>query len=155
MRSISASAVAASSTISWLRSAVAVVGKLANYDFCPWANRYVYWLREPIGWFVIGASIFASNVGSEHIVGLAGEAAKNGLVLGHYELHSWLCLLLGWVFVPFYLRSRVFTMPEFLERRFSPGSRWLLSITMLIGYVLTKTVLPPASSMRVGKKSTP
>jgi len=91
-----------------------------------------------VGWFVIGASIFASNIGSEHIVGLAGTAAKSGLVMGHYELHSWLCLLLGWVFVPFYLRSRVFTMPEFLERRYSSGSRWLLSLTMLIGYVLTK-----------------
>lgn len=91
-----------------------------------------------VGWFVVGASIFASNIGSEHIVGLAGTAAKSGLVMGHYELHSWLCLLLGWVFVPFYLRSKVFTMPEFLERRYSSGSRWLLSLTMLIGYVLTK-----------------
>ncbi|MHC4515249.1 MAG: sodium:solute symporter [Planctomycetota bacterium] len=91
-----------------------------------------------IGWFVIGASIFASNIGSEHIVGLAGTAAKSGLVMGHYELHSWLCLLLGWVFVPFYLRSKVFTMPEFLEKRYGPRSRWLLSLTMLIGYVLTK-----------------
>jgi len=91
-----------------------------------------------IGWFVVGASIFASNIGSEHIVGLAGTAAKSGLVMGHYELHSWLCLLLGWVFVPFYLRSKVFTMPEFLERRYGPRSRWLLSLTMLIGYVLTK-----------------
>jgi SSS family solute:Na+ symporter len=91
-----------------------------------------------VGWFVIGASIFASNVGSEHIVGLAGSAADSGLVLGHYELHSWLCLMLGWVFVPFYLRSKVFTMPEFLERRYGSSSRWLLSVTMLISYVLTK-----------------
>jgi len=63
-----------------------------------------------IGWFVIGASIFASNIGSEHIVGLAGTAAKTGVVMGHYELHSWLVLLLGWVFVPFYMRSKVFTI---------------------------------------------
>jgi solute:Na+ symporter, SSS family len=91
-----------------------------------------------VGWFVIGTSIFASNVGSEHVVGLAGSAADSGLVLGHYELHSWLCLLLGWVFVPFYLRSKVFTMPEFLERRYGSSSRWLLSVTMLISYVLTK-----------------
>lgn len=91
-----------------------------------------------VGWFVIGASIFASNIGSEHIVGLAGTAAKSGVVMGHYELHSWLVLLLGWVFVPFYMRSKVFTMPEFLEKRYSSEARWFLSLVMLIGYVLTK-----------------
>ena len=91
-----------------------------------------------LGWFVIGASIFASNIGSEHIVGLAGTAAKSGVVMGHYELHSWLVLLLGWVFVPFYMRSRVFTMPEFLELRYSATARWFLSLISLVGYVLTK-----------------
>ncbi len=91
-----------------------------------------------LGWFVIGASILASNVGSEHIVGLAGTAAKSGLVMGHYELHSWIILLLGWVFVPFYMRSMVYTMPEFLERRFNPQSRVLLSIIQLLSYIITK-----------------
>lgn len=91
-----------------------------------------------IGWFVIGASIFASNIGSEHVVGLAGTAAKSGFVMGHYELHSWIVLLLGWVFVPFYMRSGVFTMPEFLEKRYNSAARWFLSIIMLVGYVLTK-----------------
>ena len=91
-----------------------------------------------LGWFVIGASIFASNIGSEHIVGLAGTAANSGMVMGHYELHSWIILLLGWVFVPFYLRSTVFTMPEFLERRYSEGSRWILTIITLVSYILTK-----------------
>ncbi len=90
------------------------------------------------GWFVIGASIFASNVGSEHLVGLAGAGANTGVVMGHYELHSWIILLLGWVFVPFYLRSGVFTMPEFLEKRFNSSSRWFLSVVMLVGYILTK-----------------
>ena len=91
-----------------------------------------------LGWFVIGASILASNVGSEHIVGLAGSAAKSGTVLGHYELHSYIVLILGWVFVPFYMRSQVYTMPEFLERRFNPQSRRLLSIIQLLSYVITK-----------------
>lgn len=91
-----------------------------------------------LGWFVIGASILASNVGSEHIVGLAGSAAKSGTVLGHYELHSYIVLILGWVFVPFYLRSSVYTMPEFLERRFNPQSRRLLTIIQLISYVIAK-----------------
>ena len=91
-----------------------------------------------LGWFVIGASIFASNIGSEHIVGLAGTAANSGMVMGHYELHSWIILLLGWFFVPFYLNSTVFTMPEFLEKRFSENSRWILTIITLVSYVLTK-----------------
>ena len=91
-----------------------------------------------LGWFVVGASIFASNIGSEHLVGLAGSGATSGVALAHYELHAWCLLVLGWVFVPFYMRSRVFTMPEFLERRFSPASRWVLSLISLVAYVITK-----------------
>ena len=91
-----------------------------------------------LGWWVIGASILASNVGSEHIVGLAGTAAKSGLVMGHYELHSWIVLVLGWVFVPFYMRSMVYTMPEFLERRYNAKARRLLSVIQLLSYVITK-----------------
>lgn len=66
-----------------------------------------------LGWFIIGASIFASNIGSEHLVCLAGSGATDGVALAHYELHAWCLLVLGWIMVPFYLRSRVFTMPEF------------------------------------------
>ena len=91
-----------------------------------------------LGWFVVGASIFASNIGSEHLVGLAGSGATDGVAMAHYELHAWCLLVLGWVLVPFYARSRVFTMPEFLERRYSPSARWVLSIISLVGYVLTK-----------------
>ena len=91
-----------------------------------------------LGWFVVGASIFASNIGSEHVVGLAGSGATSGVALAHYELHAWCLLVLGWVLIPFYVRSRVFTMPEFLEKRFSPTARWVLSIISLVAYVLTK-----------------
>jgi len=91
-----------------------------------------------LGWWVIGASIFASNIGSEHIVGLAGSGAADGVALAHYELHAWCLLVLAWVFVPFYARSLVFTMPEFLERRFSTGSRYVLSIVSLITFVVSK-----------------
>jgi len=91
-----------------------------------------------LGWWVVGASIFASNIGSEHLVGLAGSGCTDGVAMAHYELHAWCLLVLAWVFVPFYARSKVFTMPEFLERRFSPSSRWVLSIISLVGYVLTK-----------------
>jgi SSS family solute:Na+ symporter len=91
-----------------------------------------------LGWFIVGASIFASNIGSEHLVGLAGSGATDGVAMAHYELHAWCLLVLGWVMVPFYARSRVFTMPEFLERRFSPAARWVLSVISLVAYVVTK-----------------
>ena len=91
-----------------------------------------------VGWFVIGASIFASNIGSEHVVGLAGTGAESGMPMAHYELHAWIVLLLGWLFLPFYMRSGVFTMPEFLEKRFDSRSRWFLSVFSLLGYVITK-----------------
>lgn len=91
-----------------------------------------------IGWFVVGASIFASNIGSEHVVGLAGAGAGNKLPMLIYEIQAWVVLLLGWVFLPFYARSGVFTMPEFLEKRFDARSRWILSIFSIIAYVLTK-----------------
>lgn len=91
-----------------------------------------------LGWFVVGTSIFASNIGSEHLVGLAGSGATDGVAMAHYELHAWCLLVLGWVMAPFYMRSKVFTMPEFLEKRFSPASRTVLSLISLVAYVLTK-----------------
>ncbi|MFO7889797.1 MAG: sodium:solute symporter [bacterium] len=91
-----------------------------------------------LGWFIVGASIFASNIGSEHLVGLAGSGATDGVAMAHYELHAWCLLVLGWVMVPFYLRSKVFTMPEFLEKRFSPTARTVLSLISLVAYILTK-----------------
>jgi SSS family solute:Na+ symporter len=91
-----------------------------------------------LGWWVIGASIFASNIGSEHIVGLAGSGAKDGVALAHYELHAWCLLVLAWVFVPFYMRSQVFTMPEFLERRFCTKSRYVLSIVSIVTFIVSK-----------------
>src|ERR671938_622365 len=91
-----------------------------------------------LGWFIIGASIFASNIGSEHLVGLAGSGATDGVALAHYELHAWCLLVLGWVMVPFYMRSKVFTMPEFLEKRFSPASRYVLSVVSIITFIVSK-----------------
>ncbi len=91
-----------------------------------------------LGWWIIGASIFASNIGSEHIVGLAGSGATDGVALAHYELHAWCLLVLAWVFVPFYSRALVFTMPEFLERRFSPASRYVLSVVSIITFIVSK-----------------
>ncbi len=92
-----------------------------------------------VGWLAVGASLFASNIGSEHLVGLAGTGAASGLAVGHFEwLASFILLLLGWLFVPFYLRSGVYTMPEFLERRYNPAARAYFTWVSIIGYVLTK-----------------
>lgn len=92
-------------------------------------------------WIAIGSSIFASNIGSEHLIGLAGAGASSGMAMAHWEIQGWMILILGWVFVPFYTRSMVYTMPEFLERRYNPQSRTILSLISLISYVLTKVAV--------------
>jgi len=90
------------------------------------------------GWFVIGASIFTSNIGSEHIVGLAGQGASTGMAMAHWELHAWVLIMLAYVFVPFYYNSGVYTIPEFLEKRFNATTRGILSAVSLVAYVFTK-----------------
>ena len=129
-------------TLDW-----AVVGLyfIANTAICVWAamkkekDTADYFLASrSAGWFLIGSSIFASNIGAEHLIGLAGSGASSGMAFAHWELHSWLVLMLGWVFAPFYLRANIFTTPEFLERRYTPGTRTLLSGIFLASYILTK-----------------
>ncbi|MRR52867.1 MAG: Na+/glucose cotransporter, partial [Rhodocyclaceae bacterium] len=90
------------------------------------------------GWVVIGTSIFTSNIGSEHIVGLAGQGAATGMAMAHWELHAWVLIMLAGLFVPFYYKSGVETIPEFLEKRFSARSRLILSVVSLVAYVFTK-----------------
>src|SRR4051812_22697818 len=118
---------------------------VANTAICIWAamakekNTIDYFLASrSAGWFLIGSSIFASNIGAEHLIGLAGSGAGSGMAFAHWELHSYLVLVLGWIFAPFYLRANVFTTPEFLERRFNPATRTLLSGIFLASYILTK-----------------
>jgi len=102
-------------------------------------SRSYFLAGRNVGWFVIGASLFASNIGAEHLVGLAGTGAASGVAVGQFELMaSLILLLLAWVFVPFYIKSSVFTMPEFLERRYSRGARTYLTWVSILGYVLTK-----------------
>jgi len=92
-----------------------------------------------VGWFAIGASLFVSNISTEHFIGLSGAGASSGLAVGHFEwLACLILLILGWVFVPFYLRSNVFTMPEFLERRFSRSCSVYLASISIIAYIFTK-----------------
>jgi solute:Na+ symporter, SSS family len=118
---------------------------VANTAICIWAvmakgkNTEDYFLASrSAGWFLIGSSIFASNIGAEHLIGLAGQGAKDGMAFAHWELHSYLVLVLGWIFAPFYLRANVFTTPEFLERRYNPKTRTFLSFIFLVAYILTK-----------------
>jgi SSS family solute:Na+ symporter len=89
-------------------------------------------------WLQIGSSIFSSNIGSEHLVGLAGAGFATGMAMAHWEMHAYWILILGWAFVPLYDRMKVFTMPEFLELRFSRGSRNVLSLLTMASLVLTK-----------------
>ena len=129
------------SPLDWIIIAVyfALLVGIAYYSSSRNQTSADYFLAgRNIGWFVVGCSLLASNVGSEHIVGLAGNGASSGMAMAHWELHAWIMLMLGWVFVPFYYRSGVFTMPEFLERRFNSSSRWTLSIVSLVAYVFTK-----------------
>ncbi|MBN8706267.1 MAG: sodium:solute symporter [Bacteroidetes bacterium] len=103
-------------------------------------NSTDYFLAgRDVAWWAIGASLFAANISSEHFIGLAGAGASGGLAVGHFEwLASLILLLLAWVFVPFYLSSKVFTVPEFLEKRFDPRSRKYLATVSVIAYVMTK-----------------
>ena len=89
-------------------------------------------------WLAVGAAIFAANIGSEHLVGLAGAGAESGMAMAHWEMQGWMILILGWVFVPFYSHSKVFTMPEFLLKRYNKNASSTLSVITLISYVLTK-----------------
>ncbi|MBT7465082.1 MAG: sodium/solute symporter [Bacteroidetes bacterium] len=132
----------------WLDWSVLGIFGLALLGIIIWVSRMKedtstdYFLAgRDATWLAIGASIFASNIGSEHLVGLAGAGASTGMAMAHWEMHGWLILILGWVFVPFYARSGVFTMPEFLEKRYNAASRSFLSIISLVSYVLTKVAV--------------
>lgn len=118
---------------------------VANTAICVWCalmkekNTEDYFLAgRTAGWALIGSSIFASNIGAEHLIGLAGSGADSGVAFAHWELHSYLVLVLGWVFAPFYLRAKIFTTPEFLEKRYTPATRTVLSVIFLVSYILTK-----------------
>ncbi|HNW51292.1 MAG TPA: sodium:solute symporter [Prolixibacteraceae bacterium] len=105
------------------------------------SQDYLFGKGEP--WYIIGAAIFAANIGSEHLVGLAGTGAKAGVGMAHWEMQGWMILILGWLFVPFYQLmnnklGKIITMPDFLKNRYTPATGSWLSIITLIAYVLTK-----------------
>src|SRR5262245_4010601 len=118
----------------------AVVFGIGAYFFQRAKTSKSYFLADrSVGWIAVGASLFASTISSEHFIGLAGSGASSGLAVGSFEwLAVFMCMILGWVFVPFYLRSGVYTMPEFLERRYGPACRWYLTTVSVVAYVVTK-----------------
>jgi SSS family solute:Na+ symporter len=102
-------------------------------------SRDYFLAGNKAGWFAVGASIFSANIGSEHFIGLAGSGAASGLAVGAYEMSAVFCLFtLAWIFLPYYLKSKVYTMPEFLERRFNPNCRWFLTFISIFAYIFTK-----------------
>ena len=118
----------------------AIVFGIGVYFFRRAKTSRSYFLADKsVGWMAIGASLFATNISSEHFIGLAGSGASSGLAVGHFEwLAVFMCMTLAWVFVPFYLRTNVYTMPEFLERRYGPACRWYLTTVSILAYVFTK-----------------
>ncbi len=117
----------------------ALIGAVALYYGRQQKDTTDYFLAgRSAGWITIGASIFTSNIGSEHIVGLAGQGAATGMAMAHWELHAWVLIMLAGIFVPFYYKSGVETIPQFLEKRFSARTRWILSVVSLVAYIFTK-----------------
>lgn len=105
------------------------------------SQDYLFGKGEP--WYVIGMAIFAANIGSEHLVGLAGTGAKDGVGMAHWEMQGWMILILGWLFVPFYQLlnnklGKIITMPDFLKFRYTKRTGSWLSIITLVAYILTK-----------------
>ena len=92
-----------------------------------------------LGWIAIGASLFATNISSEHLVGLAGAGSIHGFGVGHFEWMAAIILLfLGWIFAPIFLRANVNTVPQFFGKRFDDKSRIYLTLVSVFAYLFTK-----------------
>jgi SSS family solute:Na+ symporter len=95
-----------------------------------------------LGWPFIGMSLLASNISAEHVIGLAGDGYRVGMVTGGFEwMAAWCLIILASLFTPLYLRSKIYTVPEFLERRFGWSLRAFLSGNLLVMNVLTKNAI--------------
>ena len=95
-----------------------------------------------IGWFTVGISIFATNISSEHFIGLAGSGSTRGLAVGQFELMAIFTLIfLGWILAPIYLKSGVVTVPEFLEKRFDRKIRKMFAGFSIAIYIFTKILV--------------
>ena len=131
-------------TLSWIDIAVMAVyligitafGIAVGYRRNSNAQQY-FLANRSLGWFTVGAAVFTSNISTLHLVGLAAGGAKDGLVIGNFEwMASFTLILLALVFAPFYIRSGVQTLPEFMERRYGPSARTFLAVIGLLGALL-------------------
>ena len=137
--------------LDWVVLIIGLFGVVAAVWYAIWKDKkaqqgedssaYLFGKGEP--WYVIGMAIFAANIGSEHLVGLAGTGAKDGVGMAHWEMQGWMILILGWLFVPFYQllinkMGKIITMPDFLKFRYTQRTGSWLSIITLVAYVLTK-----------------
>lgn len=95
-----------------------------------------------LGWFAVGISLFATNISSEHFIGLSGSGATRGLAVGQFELIAiFLLVLLGWFIAPIYKKFGISTTPEYLEKRFDSSSRKFFSALSIFTYVVTKILV--------------
>ena len=137
--------------LDWVVLTIGLLGVVAAVWYAIWKDKkaqqgedssaYLFGKGEP--WYVIGMAIFAANIGSEHLVGLAGTGAKSGVGMAHWEMQGWMILILGWLFVPFYQlminkMGKIITMPDFLKFRYTQRTGSWLSIITLVAYILTK-----------------
>ena len=112
---------------------ITVIGILSARRSTRSSDSYFLAARS-LRWPTIGLALFATNISTVHLIGLASSGFSAGMVVGNFEWLAALCLvLLGLVFAPFYFRSRVATLPEFLEKRFSAGSRTMLAVMGVFG----------------------
>ncbi len=118
---------------------VSVIGFLVSRQREESSTDY-FLAGKSMGWFAVGLTLFATNISSEHFIGLAGSGAARGLAVGSFEwMAVFFLILLGWVFAPLFLRANVFTVPEFIGKRFNRASRLYLSGISIFTYLFTKT----------------
>ena len=101
------------------------------------SSQQYFLANKSLGWFTVGAAVFTSNISTIHLVGLAAGGAKDGMVIGNFEWMACFTLMaLALVFAPFYINSKVSTLPEFMERRYCPQARTFLAVIGLLGALL-------------------
>lgn len=123
-------------------SLVLVVGAVLRAAGKKQTDAEYFLAGRDLRWPFVGMSLLASNISAEHVVGLAGDGYRVGLVTGGYEwMAAWCLIILASLFAPLYLRRRIYTIPEFLEHRFGWGLRAFLSGNLLLMNVLTKNAI--------------
>ncbi len=125
-----------------LASLLLVVGAVLRAAGKKQTDAEYFLAGRDLRWPFIGMSLLASNISAEHVVGMAGDGYRIGMVAGGYEwVAAWCLIILATLFAPLYLRSKIYTIPEFLERRFGWGVRAFLSANLLVINVLTKNAI--------------